>query len=142
VNREDAEEYTQALGQVVAGGWRQVGLGKRLGVPAALGISVEEWVQDRLGGYVRLSIPERSEAIAELADEGMSNRAIAEVLGVSEPTVRRTKAASNDAPLQQDLARPTEGAASNDAPEAECTHCYVHCPSGRWRQLRAKEFGE
>ena len=59
MNRVDAEEYTQALGQVVAGGWRQVALGHRLGVPAALGISTSEWVEERLGGYVRLSLDDR-----------------------------------------------------------------------------------
>lgn len=96
MNPADAEEYTQALGQVVAGGWRQVALGKRLGVPQALGISVEEWVDGRLGGYVRLSIPERREAVAELAEEGMSNVEIGDVLGVDEGTVRNDKKAASE----------------------------------------------
>jgi len=87
VSPEDAEEYTQALGQVVAGGWRQVALGRRLGVPEALGLTTAEWVQDRLGGYVRLSIPERREAVAELTEEGLSTREAAEVLGVGKSTV-------------------------------------------------------
>jgi hypothetical protein len=91
----DAEEYTQALGQVVAGGWRQVALGERLGVPAALGLSTEEWVQQRLGGYVRLSIPKRREAVAELTDEGMSTREIGDVLGVDHATVARDAAVAN-----------------------------------------------
>ena len=67
---EDAEEYTQALGQVVAGGWRQIALGERLGVPKALGLSVDEWVKRRLGGYVKLSIEERREAVEELTAKG------------------------------------------------------------------------
>lgn len=87
LSAEDAEEYTQALGQVVAGGWRQVALGKRLGVPQALGITTEEWVEDRLGGYIRMSIPDRREAVVELVEEGMSTREIGEVLGVSHATV-------------------------------------------------------
>jgi predicted transcriptional regulator len=87
VNLDDAEEYTQALGQVVAGGYRQVALGERLGVPSALGLSTREWVEQRLGGYVRMSIPERREAVAELADEGMTQRQIGDVLGVSPATV-------------------------------------------------------
>jgi hypothetical protein len=37
VNRDEAEKYTQTPGQIVAGGWRQVALGKRLGVPQAAG---------------------------------------------------------------------------------------------------------
>jgi phage N-6-adenine-methyltransferase len=89
VNRDDAEEYTQALGQVVAGGWRQVALGKRLDVPKALGLSTAQWVNERLGGYVRLSIDERREAVAELAAEGLSRRETAAVLGVDPMTVQR-----------------------------------------------------
>jgi hypothetical protein len=87
MNPRDAEEYTQALGQIVAGSWRQVAWGKRMGVPEALGITTEEWVHERLGGYVRLSIPERREAVAELTEEGMSTREIGDVLGVNHDTV-------------------------------------------------------
>lgn len=86
---DDAEEYTQALGQVVAGGYRQVALGERLGVPRALGLSTRDWVEQRLGGYVRMSLPERREAVAELTAEGMTQREVADVLGVSQKTVDR-----------------------------------------------------
>jgi site-specific DNA-methyltransferase (cytosine-N4-specific) len=96
---EDAEEYTQALGLVMAGGWRQIALGRRMGVPDALGLTVQQWVDDRLGGYVRLSLKERpyemKEAVKELTKpveaggEGLSTRQAAEVLGVSHTTVRR-----------------------------------------------------
>ena len=89
MNIADAEEYTQALGQVVAGGYRQVALGERLGVPDALGLTTREWVEQRLGGYVRLSIPERREAVAELTAEGMTQREVADVLGVDPMTVNR-----------------------------------------------------
>lgn len=68
---EDAEEYTQALGQIAAGWWRQRALGVKFGVPAALGLSIEEW-SERLGGYVRLAIPERREAVAELEADGFT----------------------------------------------------------------------
>lgn len=93
MNREEAEEYTQALGQVMAGGWRHVLLGQRLGVPAALGLSTPEWVERRLGGYVKMSVPERQEAVKELTapveqgGNGLSARKAAEVLGVSHETV-------------------------------------------------------
>ena len=87
--QDDAEEYTQALGQVLAGGWRQRMLAWRLGVPQALGMTLEEWTERRLGGYVRMSIPERREAVAELAEEGLSQREIAGVLGVSQKTIDR-----------------------------------------------------
>lgn len=93
MSAEDAEEYTQALGQIVAGGWRQIALGRRLGVPEALGISTPEWVEQRLGGYVKLSLDERRQAAKELiappeeGGQGLSTREAAEVLGVSNFTV-------------------------------------------------------
>lgn len=110
MKREDAEEYTQALGQVVAGGWRQVALGDRLGVPAALGLSTREWVEDRLGGYVRLAIPERRAAAAELAEEGHSTREIAEVLGVDHATAARDLAVANATPENGTKALPVANA--------------------------------
>lgn len=113
---EDAEEYTQALGQVGSGFWRQIALGQRLGVPYALQLTVEEWVEQRLGGYIRLSIPERREAVKELTapvekgGQGLSNRQAAAVLGVAAKTVDRdAMPATNDAP-----AAFGEGAASRD----------------------------
>lgn len=108
---EDAEEYTQSLGQIVAGSWRQVAWAHKQGIPAALGLSTEEWVQDRLGGYVRLAIPERREAVRELSEDGMSQRQIASVLGVDEGTVRNDKRADNSAVANQDQ--------ENSTPDAE-----------------------
>jgi protein gp37 len=97
MNPEDAEEYTQALGQVVGGGWRQIALGMRLGVPEALNLEPREWVDQRLGGYVRLSLSERRVAVAELTateeagGQGMTEREAAEVLGISPATAHRDK---------------------------------------------------
>jgi hypothetical protein len=122
MNHADAEEYTQALGQVVAGGWRQVALGQRLGVPAALGISTTQWVEERLGGYVRMSIPERREAVKELTSkteeggQGLSNVQAAQVLGVTEPTVRRDRISSNDALVSPHRTYAEQDDASNDEP--------------------------
>jgi hypothetical protein len=104
ISPEDAEEYTLALGQVVAGGYRQVALGKRLGVPQALGLSVEDWVATRLGGYVRMSIADRREAVAELTEEGMTRRETAEILGVDEKTVRNDLAAESSAGAHENVA--------------------------------------
>lgn len=84
---EDAEEWTQSLGQVMAGGYRQIVLAKKLGVPEALGLTTEEWVQTRLGGYVRMSIDERREVATELKNEGLTQREIGEVLGVDPSTI-------------------------------------------------------
>jgi hypothetical protein len=94
MNRADAEEYTEALGQVVAGGYRLVAHAQRLGVPKALGLSTPEWVEQRLGGYVRMSIPDRRDAVAELGEEGMSTREIGNVLGVDHATAARDAVAN------------------------------------------------
>jgi hypothetical protein len=83
---EDADEYTRALGQIVAGSWRQIALAKRLGVPKALGLPVEQWVNERLGGHVRMSVGERREAVRNLTAEGHSAREIADIVGVSHET--------------------------------------------------------
>ena len=87
MKKEDAEEFTQSLGQIVGGSWRQIALAKRLGVPQALGLGVDEWVNKRLGGYIKMTIEDRRKAAGELATEGDSSRAIGEVLGVDHVTV-------------------------------------------------------
>ena len=97
MKKDDAEEYTQSLGQIVAGSWRQIALAQRLGVPKALGMQLDDWVRDRLGGYVRMTIEERREAVLQLTEEGYSNREVAGVLGVGETTVRRDQAPPNGA---------------------------------------------
>lgn len=84
---EDAEEYTQSLGQIGGGLWRQIAWADRQGIPQELGLSTEEWVQQRLGGYVRLAVTERREAVKELTDAGMSTRDAGAVLGVSHQTI-------------------------------------------------------
>lgn len=113
---EYAEEYTQSLGQIVAGGWRQIALGEKLGIPKALGLSTQEWVEQRLGGYVRLSVEERHGAVRELKGEGLPNTKIAEVLGVDETTVRRDSANAEPKPLK---AAELSGSQSDDSANAE-----------------------
>jgi transposase-like protein len=101
VNREIAEEYTEGLTGVFAGGWRLTLTAQKLGVPKALGLTTEEW-QERIGGYVRLSVPERREAVAELAEEGLSIRETAAVLGTSATTVHNDQqAVQNGTPDSQ-----------------------------------------
>ena len=57
MKREHAEEFTEGLVQVFAGGMRLAGLADELGIPAALGLSEEEWLNRRLASHIRLSIP-------------------------------------------------------------------------------------
>jgi N6-adenosine-specific RNA methylase IME4 len=87
VNRDEAEEYTAALGQIGGGLWRQILWAQQQGVPAALGLSLREWVDGSLGGYVRMAVEERRRVVAELTDEGMSLRQVADVVGVSKSQV-------------------------------------------------------
>jgi hypothetical protein len=78
-------------------------------IHAALGWpSWTAYLADRLGGQLdlKLDVETRREVVEMLAGEGMSNRAIAASTGVSEPTVRRDRAADeqvrhDDAPERQ-----------------------------------------
>jgi hypothetical protein len=113
---EDAEEYTQALGQVFSGGWRQIALGRKLGVPEALGLSVQDWVKQRLGGYVRLSLTDRQPAVLELQEQGLKQHEIAAVLGVSEPTISRDL--SHERPAADPAHKPREKLSHERLPSA------------------------
>jgi hypothetical protein len=55
--------------------------------------SWDEWCDCELNGF-KLPAVEHREVVAELAESGMSNVAIGNVIGVSDETVRRDKAAS------------------------------------------------
>jgi hypothetical protein len=100
LTKPDAEEFSQTLEQIGEGWFRQLALGLRLGVPEALGLTRRQW-SDRIGVTVR-SAAERRGAVTELSAEGLSSRAIADVLGVDDRTVRRDlavpKSAANAAP--------------------------------------------
>lgn len=54
MNREDATEWTESLGQSFSGNWRQTKLAVKLGVPKALGLTTEQWVRN-LGGCARVA---------------------------------------------------------------------------------------
>lgn len=95
---ESAEEFTQSLSQVFAGSYRQVLWAQQEGVPKALGLTTEQWVTERLGGYVKMQVPDRRKAVAELTKEGLSTRQIGDVLGVAKDTVRRDKSPGANAP--------------------------------------------
>jgi hypothetical protein len=72
----------------------------------------------RLGGYIRLSIEERREAVAELTEgEGLSNRETADVLGVDSATVDRDrKSAANAASKAAEQIGTGAAAAANAEP--------------------------
>ncbi len=102
MKQAEAEEFTAALGQVMGGGYRLILHAQRQGVPEALDMTLDEWVKRHLGGYVRMSIDERREAAKELAEEGMSQRDIGNVLGISNATVSRALGVTNVTPSEKE----------------------------------------
>jgi hypothetical protein len=95
ITKPDAEEFSQTLEQIGEGWFRQLALGIKLGVPEALGLTRRQW-SDRLGVKVR-NAEERRDAVVELTDEGLSRRAVGDVLGVADRTVRRDLAGPQSA---------------------------------------------
>jgi N6-adenosine-specific RNA methylase IME4 len=122
VNRVDAEELTQSLGQVGGGMWRLVLWAVRKGVPEALGLTTREWVTEYLGGYVQMSIDKRREVVAQLTapveegGEGLSQREAADVVGVRRSQVNR------------DLV--PNGTADNGVPQADDDSSPGNVPNG------------
>jgi hypothetical protein len=92
---KDAQEFIESLGQIIGGSWRQVALAQKLGVPKALGLTTDQWVNERLGGYVKLARDDRREAVKELKAEGHSNVEIGKVLGAAESTIRNDVASAD-----------------------------------------------
>ena len=137
IEREDAEEYTEALGQIFGASYRLILHAERQGIPAALEMSTQEWVEERLGGYVRMSIPERREAVAELTEgEGLSNVKAAEILGVGEATVRRDRDTSpNDEPAQGEQIDAEPDTSPNDEP-APTRELLAQSDQNDWRTPR------
>jgi hypothetical protein len=94
MNRQDAEEYTKSLSQIFRGSWEQIAWAEGQGIPQALGLTTQQWVKERLGGYVQQSIEERRKAVKILTDEGKSTRQVGEIIGVDGSTVVRDLAAN------------------------------------------------
>jgi ParB family chromosome partitioning protein len=118
ISPEDAQEFTEALAQSVGASWRQIALAKRMGVPKALGLSVDQWVTSKLGGYVRMAVEDRRQAVQELKAEGLSNREAAEVLGIDAHTVRRDVDGAN-APPTNGFSHEEASPAGANAPPAD-----------------------
>jgi hypothetical protein len=97
MTKDEAQEYSASIGQIGEGWWRQIAWAHRQGIPMLLGLTTREWAE-KYCGYLKIAVSERREAIMELAAEGLSNRAIADVIGVAEGTIRNDKNAHNYAP--------------------------------------------
>jgi N6-adenosine-specific RNA methylase IME4 len=90
-NPDAAREYSESLGMIGTGWWRQVAWAHRQNIPGALGMTTREWVETFVGGWQRLPIGDRREAVLELTTgpDPLSQRATADVLGVSHTQVQR-----------------------------------------------------
>lgn len=96
---EEAEEYTRGLGHVAVGNYELMEFARNtLRVHEALDMSFDQWVTERLGGYVRRSVDDRRRAVATLSgakSEGgyyeRPAREVAEILGIAEVTVHRDR---------------------------------------------------
>jgi len=78
-------------------------------------MTTDQWVAKRLGGYIKLEILDRKQAVQELAVEGMSQRNIAAILGVSQKTVDRDLGESSDSPRSRNQAHTTMPSESDDS---------------------------
>lgn len=143
---EDAEEFTQSLGQIVAGSWRQIELAHRMGVPKALGFeNTRQWVEERLGGYVKLSITERIDATKELVEtKGLSQREAADVLGVDPMTVNRdlrksVENATDAAPEPATIAELEVGAVENATDDPQSSADTSELEQARKREAALRE---
>jgi Homeodomain-like domain-containing protein len=83
---EEAKEFSEAWGQQ-GGSWRHAALPANLGIPEALGLSLDEWIKKYCGGHIKMVAEKRREAALELSKDGFSNRKIAKVLGVDKNTI-------------------------------------------------------
>jgi hypothetical protein len=84
VNREDAQEWLESLQQVGEGWYRQVALAVRAGAHKALGMERREFAQ-----HIGQRMIDPREAVIELYREQHTIKAIEDVLGLSNVTVRR-----------------------------------------------------
>jgi IS30 family transposase len=76
-----------------------------------------------------MSIPERREAVAELSRDGLSQRQIADVLGVNQATVHRDSIDAN-ASNNRDPERDDDANASNTMPNDTPTLAMVDLETG------------
>ena len=92
-------------------------------------MSLDQWVSERLGGYIKLSIDERREAVKELVAEGRNNVEVGDILGSDGRTVRRDLSAN--AEPQEPASNKTNGLTSPNSTNAEPPETDDDIVSGR-----------
>ena len=99
LSRAEAQEFTKGLGGSMAGDYTLMEFARTMGVPEALELSFDEWVQEHLGGFIKLPIEQRRAQVRELSGERQENgrytrseTEVAALLGVSPATVSNDRA--------------------------------------------------
>ena len=115
---EAAWEYTESLGQIGEGWWRQLSWGVRQGMPAALGMTTQQWAYRCIGSHARVTLAELPEAARELTSDGHSQREAAAILGVNQSQVSRALGSRDEPPPPEPPAdQASDAIASPPAPE-------------------------
>jgi predicted transcriptional regulator len=130
---EDATDLVDSIGQIGSGMFKTLAVLRRNDVHLQLGYSdFGEMVLDKVGGYFKLQAPERKELVQELIDEGMTQREVADVVGVSQKTVSRDTE-PNDS---KEFSEPHDSVAveSNDSKQPEEPHDSVAVESNDSKQ--------
>ncbi len=136
---DDALEFSRNLAQIGEGWWRTIALAVKLEVPTLLGLTRREWAET-YHGYVKMPIEERREAVAELTAEGLSQREVADVIGVDHATVlhdQRALAGEDPPPEPVTDALDDTGIGESSPPEARVAGRAGRCAR---RGLRAGDL--
>ena len=91
LSEDEAREYSASLGKAATGNWELMDFAiHTLRVPESLDMDAGQWVES-IGGYVRMSIEQRRDAVQALLADGKGNAEISRILGIGEWTVMRDK---------------------------------------------------
>lgn len=116
MNPEAAEKFTQSIERSGEGFFGFIQWAHDNGVPKALGYgSTKEWVNKRVGGYIKIDIEERRGRTKALEADGYTQEQTAEILGVSQSTVSNDINSNKDS----DPSSENENATTRAANEAK-----------------------
>lgn len=127
---DDAEEFTAALSQVVAGAVRLAEWAPTVDIPGALGLSTDEWTQRRLMGKVTLSLKERR-AVVDAHPE-MSTRELEQALAVDHATIARDRRRDAVADATPEQGQPADAVADATPEQPTQPHVTRNTGNDEW----------
>lgn len=89
MTRAEAEAFSTTIRHQSAGFTGSIEHAYRTGMPELLGMTLLEWIDEFVGGGVRIATDERRAIAARLRDDGLLQREIGAILGVDQATVSR-----------------------------------------------------